>query len=210
MDPGIVRFECDLRGKCCASFGEFITVEQQITTHDYFFRYGITNELFQVPVLPEHADEFADTFEKMQDNGRDAHQQGCIFTRKNPDGPGFICMVYPNRPTICREFLCYRMLIKDLRSGELRGKLIGVNELRTRDEILSAIWKEKIAHLPHPFVSKHQNVPHSHAPGVERSHGHDPHVLAHLYGLEHGDDHQWIQNVITVLAAHGYVGDPVE
>ena len=205
----MVRFECDLCGKCCASFGEFIKVERQITSHDCFCRYSITNELFQVHVLPEYADEFADTFEEIQDTGT-AYQKGCIFSHKNPDGPGFICMIYPNRPTICREFLCYRMLIKDRQSGELRGKLIGFNELRTHDEMLAAIWRDKIAHLPHPFVLGHQNMPHSHAPNAEKSHGHGPHVLAHLYGQARADDREWIQNFITVLAAQGYQGDPVE
>jgi len=210
MDLAMVRFECDLCGKCCASFGEFIKVERQITAHDYFCRYGITNELFQAHVLPEYADEFADTFEEMQDTGTDANHQGCVFTRKNPEGPGFICIIYPSRPTICREFLCYRMLINHRESGELRGKLIGINELRTHDEVLAAIWKDKIATLPHPFESKHREVPHSHAPGAEKSYVRDPHILAHLYGLEHADDKEWIQNVITVLAVHGYQGDTVE
>jgi len=210
IDLVMVRFECDLCGKCCASFGEFITVERQITAHDYFCRYGITNELFQVHVLPEYADEFADRFEEMQDEGKDIHHQGCVFTRKNPEGPGLICIIYPSRPTICREFFCYRMLINHRESGELRGRVIGINELRTQDAVLAAIWKDNIATLPHPFESNHQNVQHSHAPGAEKSHGHDPHVLAHIYGLEHADDRDWIENVKTVLGAHGYIGDPVE
>jgi len=210
MDLAMVRFECDLCGKCCASFGEFITVERQITAHDYFCRYAITSELFQAHVLPEYADEFADAWEEMEDEGKDIHHKGCVFTRKNPEGPGFICIIYPSRPTICREFLCYRMLINHRETGDLRGKLIGINELRTHDEVLAAIWKDNIATLPHPFESNHQNVPHSHAPGAEKSHGHDPHVLAHIYGLEHANDREWIGNVRAILAAHGYIGDPVE
>lgn len=206
----MVKFECDLCGKCCASFGEFIKVERQITGHDYFCKYGITNELFQVHILPEFADEFADIFEEMQDNGNEAHRQGCIFTRKNPEGPGFICIIYPSRPTICREFLCYRMLIKHGQTGEIRGKLIGINELRTHDEILAAIWKEKIALLPHAFESDHHTVQHSHTPGKEKIHGHDPHVLAHMYGLEHASDKEWVEQVMSVLETHGYTGDPVE
>jgi Fe-S-cluster containining protein len=206
----MVRFECDLCGKCCASFGEFIKVERQITGHDYFCRYEITNELFQAHVVPEFADEFAGTFEEMPDAGRNTHQKGCVFSRKNSGGPGFICVIYPSRPTICREFLCYRMLIFHRETGELRGKLIGINELRTDDEALAVLWKEKIAQLPHPFESEHQKIPHSHATGEERSHAHDPHVLAHIYGLTHADDRKWIENVRTVLEAHGYHGDPVE
>jgi len=210
MDLDMVKFECDLCGKCCASFGEFIKVEREITAHDYFCRYAITNELFQAHVLPEYADEFADTYEEMQDESKDAHQKGCVFTRKNPEGQGLICIIYPSRPTICREFLCYRMLINHRETGEIRGRVIGINELRTHDEVLAAIWKDNIAPLPHPFESKHQNVQHSHAAGAEKSHGHDPHMLAHIYGVAHADDRDWIENVKTVLAAHGYIGDPVE
>ena len=92
------------------------------------------------------------------------------------------------------------MLINHHMTGEIRGKLIGINELKTHDVILETIWKEKIAHLPHPFVSEHQKVQHSHAPGAEKSHGHDPHVLAHIYGLAHADDREWVENVLTVLA----------
>jgi hypothetical protein len=35
-------------------------------------------------------------------------------------------------------------------------------------------------------------------------------MLAHIYGLEHVDDKQWMINVMTELAAHGYQADPVE
>jgi hypothetical protein len=41
------------------------------------------------------------------------------------------------------------MLIYHQASGELRGRIIGINELRTNDEILAALRKEKIAHIPH-------------------------------------------------------------
>jgi Fe-S-cluster containining protein len=210
MDLAMVKFECNGCGKCCVSFGEFIKVERQITAHDYFCRYGITNELFQVHVLPEYTDEFADKFEEMEENGKDTPQKGCIFLHRNPDGPGFICVIYPDRPTICKEFLCYRMLIHHHQTGELRGRLIGINELKTEDEILAAIWNEKIAHLPHPFESEHTKVQHSHTPGAEKSHGHESHLLAHINGIQHAEDHEWMNNVITVLAAHGYEGDPVE
>jgi hypothetical protein len=102
------------------------------------------------------------------------------------------------------------MVINHHQSGEMRGKVIGLNELRTHDQILESIWKEKIAHLPHPFEEEHHKIHHSHAPGREHAHGHDPHILAHIYGLEHADDREWVENVITVLAAHGYHGDPVK
>ncbi len=102
------------------------------------------------------------------------------------------------------------MLIKHGQTGEIRGKLLGINELRTHDENLAAIWKEKIAILPHPFASDHQKVQHFHTPGKEKIHGHEPHVLAHMYGLAHANDREWVEQVMEVLEVHGYTGDPVE
>lgn len=208
---GMAKFECNWCGKCCQSFGEFIRIERQISGRDYFCRYGITDELFQVHVLPEFADEIEEDLEEMGGKDTPGSHKGCIFMRKNPEGKGFACAIYPTRPTICREFLCYRMLIHHPASGEIRGKVIGINELRTHDEILTAIWNEKIAALPHPFEIHHDVVQHSHAPGTQAAvHGHDSHITAHLKGLGHADDHEWVANVLTILASHGYHGDPVE
>jgi Fe-S-cluster containining protein len=206
----MAKFDCNWCGKCCQSFGEFIRIERQLTDRDYYCRYGITNELFLVHVQPEFADEIDEEFLEQSGNQKDASEKGCAFMRKNPVGKGFACAIYPTRPSICREFRCYRMLIHHHTSGELRGKVIGINELKTQDEILAALWKEKIAHLPHPIESQHAQVQHSHGPGAQAAHGHDTHIHAHLHGLQHTEDHEWVNNVITVLAAHGYHGDPVE
>lgn len=205
----MAKFDCNWCGKCCTSFGEFIRIERQVTDRDYFCRYGITNELFQVHVQPEFSDEISEEFEECGGSGGSG-QKGCIFSRKNPEGRGFACAIYPTRPNICREFRCYRMLIHHHASGETRGKVIGINELRTHDEILDAIWREKIAHIPHPFSSHSAAAEHLHANGSHPAHGHDSHVHAHIHDLGHGDDKDWESAVITVLAAHGYHGDPVE
>ena len=205
----MTTFVCTWCGKCCSSFGEFIRIERQVSEKDYFCRYGITGELFLVHVQPEFADEIAEDFEEYGGKPPDS-PWGCIFQKKNPAGPGFACAIYPTRPTICREFLCYRMLIHHSASGEVRGKVIGINELRTRDEVLQAIWNDEIAPLPHPFASEHAAVHHSHGPGAQTAHGHESHVMAHVQGLAHADDHEWVESVIAVLASHGYHGDPVE
>jgi Fe-S-cluster containining protein len=206
---GMVKFDCNWCGKCCSSFGEFIRIERQITERDYFCRYGITNELFQVHVQHEFADEIEEEFEETGGKPT-ATQKSCTFMRKNPEGKGFACAIYATRPTICREFLCYRMLIHHPESGEVRGKIIGINELRTHDEVLTRIWNEKIAVLPHPFETKHDSVQHSHGPGAQVAHGHESHLHAHVNGLGHADDHEWVANVLVVLSSHGYKGDPVE
>jgi Fe-S-cluster containining protein len=191
------------------SFGEFIKIERQMGPRDYYCRYGMTNEVFLAHIQPEYADAVSDDSFEQNGANTDAHPKRCIFMLKNPDGKGFACAIYPTRPSICREFRCYRMLIHHHPTGELRGRVMGINELKTSDEILEAIWKEKIAHLPHPYTTQHAQVQHSHSPLAQLPHGHDSHVHAHIHGLEHADDHEWVNNVITILAAHGYRGDPV-
>jgi uncharacterized protein len=205
----MAKFDCDWCGKCCRSFGEFIKIERQMTERDYYCRYGVTNEIFPVHVRPEFADDIDEEFTECGLAG-DPTRKGCVFMRKNPEGRGFACAVYETRPPVCKEFQCYRMLIHDRPGGELKGKVIGVNELRTGDERLAAIWAEKIAHLPHPFMTRHGSVQHSHAPGANASHGHESLVHAHINGTNRGNDEEWVGTVITVLAAHGYHGDPVE
>ena len=200
----MAKFECNWCGKCCGSFGEFIKIERQLTNRDYYCRYGITNEVFLVHVKPEFADDIDEEFMGSDPKNPDPVKKGCIFSRRNPDGKGFACAIYETRPNICREFKCYRMLIQHPTTGELRGRVIGVNELRTHDEILQAIWTEKISRLPHPIHSLQSG---SSGPQV---HGHDAHIRAHLNDVQHGDDKDWVKNVVEVLAAHGYHGDPVE
>lgn len=192
------------------SFGEFIKIERQLTGRDFYCRFGITNEIFLVHVQPEFADEIGERFLEQDEKGKEPARKGCVFLCKNPEGKGFACAIYPTRPNICREFKCYRMLIHHKPSGEVRGRVIGINELRTQDEILAAIWKEKIAALPHPIHSREGAVPHSHAPGAAPANGHDSHISAHIHGISHPDDHEWVNNVVTILAAHGYHGEPVE
>jgi uncharacterized protein len=201
----MAKFDCNWCGKCCASFGEFIKIERQLTSRDYYCRYGITNEIFPVHVQPEFADDIEEEFMKSDPGETSSARKGCIFMRKNAERNGFVCAIYPTRPNICREFKCYRMLIHHPPSGETRGKVIGINELRTHDEILAAIWSEKIAPLPHPFTGN--DAPSAPASAI---HGHDSHIHAHLHDLGNGDDKEWVASVITVLAAHGYRGDPVE
>jgi uncharacterized protein len=143
----MAEFVCDWCGKCCRSFGEFIRIERQITERDYYCRYGITNELFLIHVHPEYAEEISDTFSGESEQPG-AGGKMCVFSRKNPHGNGFICTIYPTRPPVCRDFRCYRMLIKN-REGELAGKVIGQNELRSNDGNLVSLWKENVIHIPH-------------------------------------------------------------
>jgi uncharacterized protein len=144
---GMAEFVCNWCGKCCRSFGEFIRIERQLTERDYYCRYDITNELFLIHVNPDYAEEISDTFScECEEPG--AEGKICPFSRKNPRGEGFLCAIYPTRPPVCRDFRCYRMLIHNP-EGNVVGKVIGQNELRSKDGNLISLWKEKISNLPH-------------------------------------------------------------
>ena len=191
----MVNFECDRCGKCCRSYGEFIKIERQLGGCDYYCRFGITRELFLVHVQPEYAETISEEYEQQDRQGSDNNQKKCIFLQKDRQGDGFTCAIYPSRPLICREFQCYRMLIYD-HNGHLCGRVIGRNELRTSDNVLSNLWKEEVVHL-FPLPPSSQQLKKSLA------------TESHIHG-SHVNDSDWVNKILIILKAHGYRGDPVE
>jgi Fe-S-cluster containining protein len=139
----MVAFHCSGCGKCCASFGAFIIIERQLSSRDYYCRYGIKNELF----LAHIEGDYADGRQPGSSNGEPV--KGCPFMRQNKDGKRIACAVYATRPQICRDFRCYRMVILN-RDGNECGRIMGRNDLKTTDTMLAQIWKEHIAPLLPP------------------------------------------------------------
>jgi Fe-S-cluster containining protein len=163
----MVAFTCNGCGKCCASFGDFIKIERQLTHRDFYCRYGIKNELFLAHVEGDVPVNYP------TDSKEGKTAKGCPFLKKNLSGDKFTCAIYATRPQVCKEFRCYRMLIYD-RKGHECGRLMGTHDLRTTDKTLETIWKEAVAPISGPRDRKQDN------------------------------------QVIDILAAHGYRGDPVE
>ncbi|MDP2798214.1 MAG: YkgJ family cysteine cluster protein [Methanoregula sp.] len=137
----MVAFNCSWCGKCCTSFGALIKIERQLTSRDYYCRYGIKNELFLAHIEGDYADSQPPSPKVGEP------MKGCPFMRKKTDGKGIACAIYTTRPRVCREFRCYRMLIYN-RDGHECGRIMGRHELKTEDETLSEIWKEEITPLP--------------------------------------------------------------
>lgn len=194
-----MKFVCDHCGKCCRSFGEFITIERQLSSRDYYCRFGVTRELFLAHTEPEYADAIAEEYEQQEGSREEINRKKCIFLQKDRQSDGFSCAIYPARPHICREFQCYRMVIYNPR-GELCGRVIGRNELKTTDEDLATLWKEKVAHIPSPSSSRRHQPPHKHMHKDTES---------HIHG-SHANDSAWACTVVAILREHGYHGDPVE
>jgi len=134
----MVKFECDHCGKCCRSFGEFIKIERQLTSRDYYCRYGIKNEFFLAHIEADYANSQPPSLKEGEP------VKGCPFIRKNQIGSGIACAIYATRPQICRDFRCYRMVIRH-RDGYECGRIMGRNELKTTDESLKQIWKERVS-----------------------------------------------------------------
>ena len=144
----VAVFACDSCGKCCSSFGSFITIERQLNDRDYYCRYSLTSDLFPVHVNREFADEVSDRYSAQSGTAAPAGKSPCPFLCSRPGGTGFACAIYDSRPSVCREFRCYRMLVYD-KDDRLIGKVIGAGEIRTSDAILARLWKEQIAAVPH-------------------------------------------------------------
>jgi Fe-S-cluster containining protein len=139
----MIAFDCTRCGKCCASFGEFIKIERQLTSRDYYCRYGIKNELFLAHIERDYADS------QHPSSKEGERVKGCPFMRENQNGKGTACAIYATRPRICRDFRCYRMVIVN-HTGNECGRIMGRNDLKTTDETLQQIWKEHISPLLPP------------------------------------------------------------
>jgi len=140
----MVRFECTRCGKCCISLGSCISIERRLSDRDFYCRNAITREIFPVHIqadaagLPEDEPDLPDN----------PSRKRCVFMREDRTGQTFSCAIYQNRPSVCRQFRCYRMLIFDP-AGGLCGKVVGKNTLSCADPALEKLWRERIAGVPH-------------------------------------------------------------
>ncbi|HSQ93014.1 MAG TPA: YkgJ family cysteine cluster protein [Methanoregula sp.] len=144
----MAEFECEWCGKCCASLGPHIMIERQLNDRDYYCRSVIDNSFFSARVDPAFCEEIADEFETGETLAHSTERRTCRFLRQNPDRVGMVCAIYATRPKVCRDFRCYRMLIRT-REGIVCGRVIGKNTLRTEDAALEKIWHERVAAVPY-------------------------------------------------------------
>lgn len=141
-------FECDRCGKCCVSLGPLITIERQLNDRDYYCRCKIDNTIFLAHVDPAFRGEIADDFAEFGITTPSPEKKSCRFLRNDPGGVETVCAIYASRPKVCREFRCYRMIIRT-RERMICGRVIGKNTLRTEDAALENIWKEQVVAIPY-------------------------------------------------------------
>jgi Fe-S-cluster containining protein len=130
------------------SLGPHIKIERQLNDRDYYCRCTIDNTIFPVHVDPEYRDEIADEFADEDPVSSPPKKKPCVFLRKNRHGEGTCCAIYTTRPNVCRDFRCYRLLIRN-RNGVICGKVIGKNTLRADDATLDNLWNEQVIIIPY-------------------------------------------------------------
>jgi len=86
------------------------------------------------------------------------------------------------------------MIIRQKPGGEILGKVIGMQDIRTRDEALLSIWNGQIATIPHAGAARRTGSNVSDRIGRPGS----------------DDDSDWVKAVTEVLARHGYYCENVE
>ena len=130
------------------SLGPHITVERQLNDQDYYCRSRIDNSIFLAHIDPEYSEEIADELSKECDPPYGPEKKPCLFLRRSRHDAGNFCTIYSTRPKVCRDFRCYRMLIRT-RDGTICGRVIGKNTIRTEDVALENLWNGKIAAIPY-------------------------------------------------------------
>jgi Fe-S-cluster containining protein len=143
----MTAFICDRCGKCCVSLGPHIMIERQLNDRDYYCRSTIDTTIFLAHVNPEYREEIAGEFAAGGPDRNSPDKKPCAFLRKNPDGDGTACAIYATRPKVCRDFRCYHILIRN-REGNVCGRVIGKNTLRTEDTALEKLWNDQVAAIP--------------------------------------------------------------
>lgn len=143
----MAAFVCDRCGKCCISLGPSIRIERQLSGRDYYCRSTIDNIVFPARVDPAFEEEIADAFLVQDGSPAGTQPKACPFLRSLSGGNATTCAIYATRPKVCRSFRCYRMIILDP-DGNICGRVIGKNTLRTTDTRLQEIWDRQVAGVP--------------------------------------------------------------
>jgi hypothetical protein len=109
-------------------------VRKECSDGEFLVENLYTGELTPVRVDPDKSRLYEDT-------GIFAvHPEACPFLRFDPDQKAF-CTVHLTRPSICRDFGCWRILILDS-DGNRAGRIIFQYTLMTDDAAVKRIWDE--------------------------------------------------------------------
>ncbi len=120
-------FYCDRCGKCCAGLGGTISVLDSPSPGVYRCRNRVTGECWTARGMAS------------VQTGR----PGCPFFRQSALGSPGMCMIYNDRPLVCRQFRCYDLaVIGD--DGRIVARVKGT-ALTTKDKAIRELFESLAA-----------------------------------------------------------------
>lgn len=132
----MVEFTCSRCGKCCQNLGRYITIERQLDKGYFYCHCSLNGEYFFARVTGE---------EEYIQRESNPERGSCPFLHQEGEGR-YLCLIYPSRSRICREFRCSSLDIFDAR-GSRQGRVGGRRSLLSRDPELLALWEKEIRTL---------------------------------------------------------------
>jgi len=132
-------FECIRCGDCCTGLGLVHVIAEQRGDFSFLVSNNQTGEETLVTVDPDKRDLFLNQtiLTRLPD--------ACPFFRHEPGSSAASCTVHSTRPSICRDYQCWRLLIVD-RRGNRAGKIPHARSLVTEDPQLRRLWEACIEH----------------------------------------------------------------
>jgi Fe-S-cluster containining protein len=135
-----MAFDCQRCGECCSHMGLIHQVKEKKSADVYSIRNQYTGELTTVHVETDKAHLFNDRTTFLE------FPEACPFFRRDPGTGMTHCTVHMTRPEICRDFTCWRFLIRTS-VGENIGRVFYPRTLCSDDSHLKELWELQVREL---------------------------------------------------------------
>lgn len=133
-------FTCLRCGECCHHMGMVHEIKEQVGDDEYTVRNRYTGQLTSVKVDQDKIHLF------YNDLTRQLLPEACPFFRLDTTSKESFCTVHLTRPEICRDFGCWRFLVRD-GSGTPVGRIFPPRMLVSTDQDLKEIWETRIREI---------------------------------------------------------------
>ena len=135
-----MAFFCSQCGECCTTLGLVHIIVQQIKEHEFVLQNTYTGHQSSVTVDLDKRELFLDQsiFEIYPDS--------CPFFRFRENDKKGYCTCHLTRPSICRDYHCWRILILNSVGGRV-GRVMGWRHLCAEDDQVRDIWNQHAQEL---------------------------------------------------------------
>src|SRR5512136_1553838 len=136
-------FECQQCGECCQHMGQVHSIWETRGDFEFLINNQYTGEKNTVVIDPDKHSLFTDKSIFLD------HPEACPFLRYSPGGGKAFCTVHQTRPEICKDYGCWRLLIRGTQ-GKRAGRVMYQRAFFSDDEELTRLWKRDIEGIDEP------------------------------------------------------------